>query len=944
MAFRKRDLIGSVSGIAMLIGAAPAFAADAPPSSTTQVGEVTVTGIRQSLEKAIAIKRASDDQVDAISATDIGKLPDKNIADALQRLPGVNTQSAASGEGGFDENDRVSIRGTSPSLTQVNIDGHNVSTGDWFILDQYQTVGRSVSFDLLPSEVVQEVSVYKTQDASLLEGGVAGVVDIQTRNPLSLGKDYTIEGSLQGQYETLSKETKPQFNGLIGWHNDEKTFGVIVQGFAEDRSAERFGQETLSYTPIAQATFNSAGVLTGGDPVTIAHPNLVGVMAPALIGSSLFKQEKQRDGGYADIEFSPNDKIDLNLSGFYAKLNATNFNDNYMYWGTHELANNVPTSYTVQNNTLVGAVWPGTQVALPAGMYYNSAHTLGPVDGLVIDNIDRPDENSTSYYINLDGKWNPTSFLTLKGQVGFTEGTGNTPESPSFESDGASAGISYGQSGNGWLVSPVAGNGYTGPQSSAGLANDWAWNDVFNEVDKETYGKIDAKWDLGDGLFKNVEFGARMSDHVRQVDGWDRGCTLGANGACWNSPTDPFSVINPTSYPGGFSAGALGIPGLVIPLGAQPGNVAAVINAINDGVHGPPSSLVQPQNYYFMGSFKVHEVDTEGYVMTHLGGDNWRANAGVRIADTKETPNANVTAPSPSQDTGPAITTSAYGNYYVTHKTYDYLDVLPSVNFTYDIQKNLLLRLSAAETMSRPDYSALGGTVTLTDLTLTGNGGDTALKPVKAAVYDAALDFYYGPTSLASISVFHDDLQSYITYSNHTAIYDDQQEGCENVTTCHPIVPPPPETYTISSPSNTTGELTGVELQVQQPIAYGFGFQANGTIIDGHEASGAPLVGTSKITYNLVGYYENYGFSARLAYTFRSHFYVGLDRSSAENQADYGTLDGSLSYQVNPNITLTFDALNMTNSILKYYAANTTQVRAVYENGSQYYAGVKFKF
>jgi iron complex outermembrane receptor protein len=328
-------------------------------------------------------------------------------------------------------------------------------------------------------------------------------------------------------------------------------------------------------------------------------------------------------------------------------------------------------------------------------------------------------------------------------------------------------------------------------------------------------------------------------------------------------------------------------------------------------------------------------------VMTHFGGDNWHANAGVRIADTKETPYANVTSPSAAQDTGPAITTSAYGTYYVTHKTYDYIDVLPSVNFTYDIQKNLLLRLSAAETMSRPDFSALGGTVSLTDLTLTGNGGNTALKPVKAAVYDAALDYFYGPASLASVSVFHDDLQSYITYGNHTGIYLDQQLGCGS---CNPVVPPPPETYTISSPSNTTGELTGVELQLQQPIAYGFGFQANATVIDGHEASGAPLVGTSKLTYNLVGYYENYGFSARLAYTYRSHFYVGLDRSSAENQADYGTLDGSISYQVNPNVTLTLDALNMTNSILKYYAANTTQVRAVYENGSQYYFGVKFKF
>ena len=131
--------------------------------------------------------------------SDIGKLPDKNVADALQRLPGLNTSSAASGEGGFDENDRVSIRGTSPSLTQVTIDGHAVATGDWFILDQFQTGGpQHRSFDLLPSEMVQNVVVNKTQDASLLEGGVAGSIDIQTRSPLDLRQPITFEGSAAG--------------------------------------------------------------------------------------------------------------------------------------------------------------------------------------------------------------------------------------------------------------------------------------------------------------------------------------------------------------------------------------------------------------------------------------------------------------------------------------------------------------------------------------------------------------------------------------------------------------------------------------------------------------------------------------------------------------------------------------------------------------------------
>ena len=122
--------------------------------------------------------------VEVISAEDIGKMPDKNVADSLPRVPGVTTSSASANEGGFDENDRVSMRGTNPSLTQTLINGHNVGSGDWFVLNQTGTVGRSVSYTLLPSELIDKVVVHKSSQASLVEGGVAGSIDIITRKPL----------------------------------------------------------------------------------------------------------------------------------------------------------------------------------------------------------------------------------------------------------------------------------------------------------------------------------------------------------------------------------------------------------------------------------------------------------------------------------------------------------------------------------------------------------------------------------------------------------------------------------------------------------------------------------------------------------------------------------------------------------------------------------------
>ncbi|MGH6992746.1 MAG: TonB-dependent receptor [Caulobacteraceae bacterium] len=903
MSMRKQFLIGSASMMAIGLAAAPAMAQE--QNSSTTVGELVVTGIRASLQKAIEIKRTAGDQVEAISATDIGKLPDKNVADALQRIPGINTESAASGEGGFDEDDRVAIRGTSPSLTEVTIDGHDVSTGDWFILDQFQTVGRSVSFDLLPSEIVNNIVVYETQDASLLEGGVAGTIDVQTRNPLYLKNSVTVEASAQGAYNTNSGQTKPDLNGLFGWKDSNGDFGVIVQGFYEQRSVERFGQETLGYTAITSAM-----------PIGAANPGLVGVQAPTLIGSTLFQQEKTREGVDGAIQWRPDDKWDFKLTGFYSHLNATNNNDNYMYWGSHELSNNLPTSFTVANNTLTSAVWP---LIAPAG-----TPTPGtPVDGLVVDNIVRPNATAESYFVNLDATYHASDRLTLHGQAGYTEGIGSTPSEPAFEVDGAT-GISYAPSGAGWQVTPTNIN----PASPAGLGNDWAWNEVFRSVDKEIYGKLDGDYEINSGPFKDVEFGVRMAKHTRQVDGWDRGCTLGSNGQCFGAGALPFSTVNPVPYPSGFNAGALGIPGLLVPIAGNPAAIEGVLNSVTDPARGPISHIVQAQNYYWTGSFKVIEYDYEGYLMAHVGGDGWRGNFGVRIADTQEDPFVNV--PTGAGSPG-AITSSAYGPYYVDEVRNNYLDILPSANLTFDLQRNLLLRFSAAETMSRPDFSALGGTVSLTDLTNVGNGGNPNLRPIKAADYDASLEWYYGPTSLAAISLFHDDLQSYVTFGTSTGTY-------------YNMLTKSFQPFLISSPSNIAGELSGVQVQLEQPIAYGFGFQANGTYVNGHDENGNPLVGMSTWTANLIGYYENSLLSARLAYTYRSHYFVGLDRSSDENQANYGELDASVDINVTKNIALTFDAHNITNNRLTYYAANPTQVRAVYLNGTQLYFGVRAKF
>src|SRR5580698_9445231 len=209
--------VKSALGLAMLVP--PSLTLAATATDTSPLEEIVVTGYRKSVEASLEAKRDATGLVDVVTADDIGKMPDKNVADSLARVPGVTTSAAGANEGGFDENDRVSMRGTNPSLTQTLINGHNVAAGDWFVLDQVQTVGRSVSYTLLPSEIVSKVVVQKSSSAELVEGGVAGSVDIITRKPLDFSKPFTLEASAGSVYADLPSNTAGHYSALGDFKN-----------------------------------------------------------------------------------------------------------------------------------------------------------------------------------------------------------------------------------------------------------------------------------------------------------------------------------------------------------------------------------------------------------------------------------------------------------------------------------------------------------------------------------------------------------------------------------------------------------------------------------------------------------------------------------------------------------------------------------------------------
>jgi iron complex outermembrane recepter protein len=365
-------------------------APEAPAKPAAELETVTVTGIRSSIEASLKTKREADTRIEVITAEDIGKMPDKNVADSLKRVSGVTISSASATEGGFDENDRVSLRGTSPSLTQTLVNGHNIASGDWFVLNQTGTVGRSVSYSLLPSELVSKVIVRKSSEASLVEGGAAGSIDIITRRPLEFSKALTVEASIGAVYSDLPSKTEPQLSALINWRNEEKNLGVMLQVFSEKRSLRRDAQEILGYSQIQ-----------AGSKIALSNPDLSGVYYPVLIGSALFEQKRERQGGLIDVQIKPTNDLTLDFSAFTSKLDASNYNRNYLLWGRNIVqdgAGQAPDAgYVVRNNTLVNA---------------NFAPVAGTAYG-IYDQISRPDSSSSSNFFAFDAKWRATEALSV---------------------------------------------------------------------------------------------------------------------------------------------------------------------------------------------------------------------------------------------------------------------------------------------------------------------------------------------------------------------------------------------------------------------------------------------------------------------------------------------------------------------------------------------------
>jgi iron complex outermembrane receptor protein len=910
---RKSTLIAAAVSLA-LAKHASADSQDATKPESEEVETVLVTGIRASLRESLDVKRQSQAVVDVLTSEDVGKFPDKNVAEALQRVSGVSISRE------FGEGERVSIRGTAPNLNRTQLNGHSIATADWFVLDQLSAT-RSFNYLMLPTEVIGSTEVYKGSQADLEEGGIGGTVNIKTRNPLDLPSGM-FSASLQGSYTELADTTDPQVGALFSWKNDAQSVGILLAGIYQERNIRRDGIEFLGYSDRSIAS-------QGGATAAV----------PDLLGSAYFTQDRVRTGFNFGLQLKPTDKLDINLTGLYSKLDADNFNHNYMAWFSNMFgAGEQPTNTTVKDGTLVG------------GTFANS--TTGW--GVVYDAILRDAQTETKS-LDLDLSFNATDTLTLHTKIGKTEAQGQTSDQPFWETQ-AHTGFTWDFSHGVPEVNYTNIADRTDPNSLPVLG--WASDNQFLNKDDEFYAYGDAEFKVEMGAISAFRFGAKYTDHTRDVNityGQTRGLLgpTGCNGAPCSlafaaGDTTPSDYLSGIARPGTVDSYRL----------VSESRLREIYGALDFIQYDPndPNIVANWPNFptYHFGpleSFNINEKTMGGFAMANFGGEGFRGNFGVRVVQTKQTSEGwAVGVPAGT----PGAVNNPFGLIAPLSIDHDYTDVLPSANVVFDLTDSLLLRVGAARVMARPEYNRIAPTITsFTPLLFTGSGGNPTLDPYRADQFDMSLEWYFSQDSLLSAAFFYKDMQSYVINGTGperlpTEIADpndsrlsDQQADCQSISTgLYSCI------YQIDRPVNGSGgKIQGVELSYQQPIYGGFGAIVNYTYSNADSQNGDPIPGNSKNTANVTAYFENQRFGARLSYNYRSEYFIDNDRGRQLYADATDSLDLSINVNLTDNLALTFDGINLLDEqLFQYYDGLKSRPARYYENGPIYYMGVRMNF
>ncbi|WP_226704937.1 TonB-dependent receptor [Microbulbifer elongatus] len=833
--------------------------------------EITVTGIRGALQSALDTKRDANAVVDAISSEDIGKFPDKNIAESLQRIPGIAINRGFAGEG-----NEVSIRGVDPELTQTLVNGQFVASTSWFSLSFNK---RSFNMDLMPSEVVKSVEVYKSPTASLDEGGVGGTVILHTRKPLEMDP-FTVFASAETMTNSLDSGTSPTVNGLVSWKDDSNRFGILTAvSYAETigraNKAENYWEEGWGASGIAN-----------------------------------FNQDRERQAFDINAQFAATDELTLGAHYFETSLDAQNTNQNLLVFSTGNTQYSDASSDIASTNgvplkgTLIGG--QAGDDGSPAWQVLNDVNTRSPE--LKTDLVEfTADYEGDGYRVS--GVLGSTS---AKGGNGgnVNSGWGIYGEDPRWAVNGGDLSVDFDMTLDEGMVIDFVG--------ADPMQGDWltSFGASISEVklwDEETFAQADFELDVEYGAIKTLKAGVKVREHEFGKSQFNFALSEEAAEA----------LAGQTLAGSGFAGDVIDAGGVM-----GPGSDSSYLGVDGDAVNDFVRANVGEGVFVPTAFGEVTEDINAFYVQADFEGDRYRGNFGVRY----------VTTDTSSQ------TFLVNGDSLVAEN--DYSDVLPSVNFAYDLTDEVIIRTSAAKVMSRPSYGtlnpAIGG---INPNANTASAGNTAMNPFRANQFDLGVEYYFAENSYVSAAGFYKDIESFVTSTTVDMMLPEEESELTNMPGFDGIEP-----YTVSIPvQGAGGYVQGIELSYQQMFG-NFGVVANTTIADseGEAADGSKtkLPGNSDLSYNLTGFYEDDMFSARAAYTYRDEFLAeGTALSGALDTFDgQSYLDLTFTWHASENIDVSLQGVNVLEEItVQRHTVGEQTNRVTTENGARYFLKATYR-
>jgi iron complex outermembrane receptor protein len=402
------NLLVSVSTYPMMqeaqAGGSPASAAPATriADSGNSLEEVVVSGIRDSLRESLETKREATAVLDVITSEDIGKFPDKNVADSLQRIPGISVDRI------WGEGRDIFVRGTDSTMNRTLMNGQSVASAYWWANDN---PSRGFNYDILASELVSALEVHKSPEADIDEGSIGGLVNVRTRRPMDL-EPFTMRASAEAQYSELGDEVDPQASGLVSWRNEAGTFGVLASLSYQGRKMRRDGLEAFPDNTLFDVT-DQNGVVT---------QDVYSVWGG---GSAIFQQDRERITANATLQFRPNEDWDVALNYVNSDMDMDNHNQNYLFMpGGYKL----PAAGARVTNPVFIDTSDGRK-ALVGGTLEDPSTT-----GAAIEPIYRK-AFIKSQVVDLDANWERDGWR-LHGQAGLTNAEGGSDRDQNYWFEG----------------------------------------------------------------------------------------------------------------------------------------------------------------------------------------------------------------------------------------------------------------------------------------------------------------------------------------------------------------------------------------------------------------------------------------------------------------------------------------------------------------------------